>query len=151
MANVQAVCNSFKSELLTGIHALGTTVVRATNAVDSLKAALYYTTASIDSSATVYTTTGEVVGANYTAGGAIVSNSNPPINSGSTAYWTPSGAFSWSTVTISTAFDCVLIYNTTQGNRAIATYTFTPVTVSVGNFSINMPTNNASTGLLRLS
>lgn len=151
MANTQAVCNSFKQELFQGIHALGTTVTRAGTAADTIKAALYVATATVNASTTAYSSTNEVSGTNYTAGGATVTNGTAPSLSGSTAIWTPSAAISWSTVTLSTAFDCVLLYNSTQSNKAIAVYTFGSQTVSAGNFSLTMPTNDASNALLRMA
>lgn len=151
MANSQAVCNSFKQELLQGIHALGTSVVRGTTAKDTLKAALYLATATIGAATTAYSATGEVSGTNYTAGGVTVTNATEPALDGSTAHWTPSAAFSWTTVTLSTAFDCALIYNSTQSDKAIGAYTFGSQTVTAGNFTLNMPTNDGTTGLLRLA
>jgi len=151
MANSQAVCTSFKQEVLCGIHAIGTTVVRAATTKDTLKAALFLASASIGAATTAYSTTGEVSGTNYTAGGVTVTNANEPATSGTTAYWTPSASFSWTTVTLSTAFDCCLIYNSTQSNKAIAAYTFGSQTVTAGNFTLTMPTNDSSTGLLRLA
>jgi hypothetical protein len=151
MANSQAIATSFKVELLDGIHAFGTTVTRGGTTADTFKAALYLTTASIGAATTAYSATGEVTGTNYTAGGVTVTNATAPTSSGTTAYWTPSASFSWTTVTLSTAFDCVLIYNSTQANRAVASYTFGAQTVSAGNFSLTMPTNDSSNALLRLA
>lgn len=151
MANTQAIATSFKVELMTGHHALGTTVTRGGTTADTLKAALYLATATYNAATTAYSATGEVSGANYTAGGVTVTNANAPASSGTTAYWTPSASFSWTTVTLATAFDAVLIYNSTQSNRAIAVYTFGSQTVTAGNFTITMPTNDASTGLLRIA
>lgn len=151
MANTQAVCTSFKVELLNGIHAFGTTVTRAGTGADTFKAALYLASATVNASTTAYSATGEVSGTNYTAGGVTVTNANAPASSGTTAYWTPSASFSWTTVTLSTAFDAVLIYNSTQSNKAVAVYTFGSQTVTAGNFTLTMPTNDASTGLLRIS
>src|SRR3569623_3039664 len=151
MANSQAVCTSFKQEVLCGIHAIGTTVVRAATTKDTLKAALFLASASIGAATTAYRTTGEVSGTNYTAGGVTVTNANEPATSGTTAYWTPSASFSWTTVTLSTAFDCCLIYNSTQSNKAIAAYTFGSQTDTAGNFPLPMPSNDSSTGLLRLA
>lgn len=151
MANTQAVCTSFKTELLNGIHALGTTVVRAGTTADTLKAALYLASATVNAATTAYSATGEVTGTGYTAGGVTVTNGNAPASSGTTAYWTPSASFSWTTATLATAFDAVLIYNSTQSNKAIAVYTFGSQTVTAGNFTLTMPTNDATTGLLRLA
>lgn len=151
MANTQAVCNSFKTELMNGIHALGTTVVRAGTTKDAIKAALFLASATINKSTTAYSTTGEVTGTNYTAGGVTVTNANAPANASDVSYWTPSASLAWTTVTLSTAFDCVLLYNSTQGDKAIAAYTFGSQTVTAGNFTLTMPTNDQTTGLLRLS
>lgn len=151
MANTQAICTSFKTELLNGIHALGTTVVRAATTADTFKAALYLASATVNAATTAYSATGEVTGTGYTAGGVTVTNSNAPAASGTTAYWTPSASFAWTGVTLATAFDAVLIYNSTQSNKAVAVYTFGSQTVTAGNFTLTMPTNDASTGLLRLA
>lgn len=151
MANTQAMCTSFKGELLVGHHNFGTGVVRAATTADTLKAALYLTTATINASTTAYTATGEVSGTGYTAGGVTVTNATAPATSGTTAYWTPSASISFSSVTLSTAFDCVLIYNSTQSNKAVSVHTFGSQTVTAGTFTLTMPTNDASTGLIRLA
>jgi hypothetical protein len=151
MANSQAICTSFKTELLTGHHALGTTVTRGGTSADTLKAALFLASASLGAGTTAYSTTGEVTGTNYTAGGVTVTNANAPASSGTTAYWTPSASYAWTTVTLGTAFDAVLTYNSTQSDRAICVNTFSSQTVTAANFTLTMPTNDASTALLRLA
>lgn len=150
MANTQAICTSFKPELLNGIHAFGTTVVRAGTTADTFKAALYLASATYNASTTAYSATGEVSGTNYTAGGVTFTWA-APASSGTTGYSTPSASLAWTTVTLSTAFDAVLLYNSTQSNKAVGVYTFGSTTVTAGNFTLTMPTNNASTGLLRLA
>jgi hypothetical protein len=151
VANTQAICNSFKTELFGGIHAFGTSVVRAGTGADTFKAALYLATATVNKSTTAYSTTNEVSGTNYTAGGVTVTNANAPANASDITYWTPSASFAWTTVTLSTAFDCCLIYNSTQSNKAVASFTFSSQTVTAGNFTLTMPTNDQTTGLLRLA
>ena len=151
MANTQAVCASFKSECMSGIHALGTTVVRGGTGADAIKAALYLTTATVNASTAAYSATNEVTGTNYTAGGVAVTNATAPTNDGTTGYWTPSASIVYTTVTLAVAFDCVLLYNSTQSNKAIAVYTFGSQTVTSGTLTLTMPTNNGSTGLLRLA
>jgi uncharacterized protein YfiM (DUF2279 family) len=151
MANTQAIATSFKTEILKGIHALGTSVVRAGTGADTIKAALFLASASLGAATTTYSATGEVSGTNYTAGGVTVTNANTPANSGTTAYWTPSASLSWTTVTLSTAFDAVQFYNNTQGDKTIGVYTFGSQTITAGNFSLAMPTNDSSTGLLRIA
>lgn len=151
MANSQAMATSFKKELLQGIHALGTTVVRAATTKDTVKAALYLTTATINDTTTAYTATGEVSGTGYTAGGVTVTNATEPTSSGTTAYWTPSASIVYSNVTLSTNFDCVLLYNSSQGNKAISSHTFSPQQITAGTLTLTMPANNSSTALVRLS
>jgi hypothetical protein len=80
-----------------------------------------------------------------------VTNATAPATSGTTAYWTPSASITFSSVTLSTAFDCVLLYNSTQSNKAISVHTFGSQTVTAGTFTLTMPTNDASTGLIRLA
>lgn len=154
MANTQAVCISFKKEILNGHHALGTSVVRGATTADSFKAALYLTTATMDSSATAYTATGEVSGTNYSAGGVDLTGTPDwvaPANTGTTVFTTPTASIVFTNVTLSTAFDAVLIYNSTQGNKAVCVCTFGSQTITAGTFTLTMPTNDASTGLLRLT
>jgi hypothetical protein len=151
MANTQAMCTSFKVEILGGVHAIGTPPTRATTAKDTFKAALFLTSATLDASTTTYSTSGEVSGPGYTAGGITVTNATAPTSSGTTAYWTPSASLTYSSVTLSTAFDAVLIYNSTQGDKAVAVYTFGSQTVTSGTFILTMPTNDSSTALLRIA
>jgi hypothetical protein len=154
MANTQAMCTSFKVEVLNGHHALGTSVTRGATTADSFKASLYLTTATIDEASTVYTVTGEVTGTNYTAGGVDLTGSPDwiaPASTGTTAFSTPTANIVYTTVTLSTAFDCVLIYNSTQGNKAVSAHTFGSQTITAGTLTLTMPTNNATTGLVRLA
>lgn len=150
MANTQAVCTSFKKEMLTGHHAFDTTVTRGTTSSDTFKAALYLASATVNDTTTAYSATGEVSGSGYSAGGATFTWI-APATAGTTAYTTPSATITWSTVTLATAFDAVLLYNSTQGNRGVAVYTFGSQTVTAGNFSLTMPSNNQSTALLRVA
>jgi hypothetical protein len=145
------MATSFKGEVLQGIHNLGVGVTRGSTAADTLKAALYYQNEGLGASTTAYSATGEVSGTGYTAGGNTVTNATAPATSGTTAYWTPSANLSWTGLTISSLFDCVLIYNSTQANRAIATFTFAAQTVAAGNFIITMPVNAATSALIQLN
>lgn len=150
MANSQALATSYKVETMNGIHAFGTTVVRAGTGADTFKAALYLASASIGAGTTVYSGTGEVSGSGYSAGG-VTFTWVAPNSSGTTAFTSPSASIVYTAVTLSTAFDCVLLYNSTQGNKAVAAYTFGSQTVTAGNFTLTIPTNDATTGLLRLA
>ena len=151
MANSQAMCTSFKVEILGGVHAIGTPPTRGTTAKDTFKAALFEDTASLDASTTAFSSSGEVSGAGYSTGGITVSNATDPASTGTTAYWTPSASLTYSNVTLTTPFDAVLIYNSTQSDKAVAVYTFGSQTVTSGTFILTMPTNDASTGLLRIA
>jgi hypothetical protein len=158
MANTQSMCTSFMGQLLTATHNFGTAPTRGTSAADTFKAALYTTTASpaINAATTVYSATGEVSGTGYTAGGVTVTNATAPTstNSSSTAgvaYWTPSANLVYTTVTLTTAFDTVLIYNSSQSNAAVSVHTFGSQTITAGTFTLTMPSNTTSTALLRLS
>lgn len=151
MANTQAMCTSFKQELLTAHHAFGTTVTRGATTADTFKAALYVATATYNASTTAYSATGEVSGTNYTAGGVTISSWAAPTTSGTTAYTTPSASFAWTTVTLSTSFDAVLVYNSSQSNRAVSVHTFSAQTVNAANFTLTMPTNDASNALIRIA
>ena len=159
MANTASMCTSFMGELMTATHNFGTAPIRAATTADTFKAALYFSSATINAATTVYSTTGEVTntsGSGYTAGGVTVTNGTAPIatNSSATAgvaYWTPTASFSWSALTITTAFNAVLVYNSTQSNKAVAVYTFGDQTITAGTFTLTMPSNTTTTGLLRLA
>lgn len=157
MANTQAICDTFRVDLLNGTHAFGTQAangVRTVTTKDVFKAALFFATATINRSTTVYAVTGEATGTGYTAGGVTVTNATLPANTGGTgivAFWTPSASFAWTTATI-TAFDCVLLYNSSvTALNSVMAFTFGSQTVTAGNFSITMPTNDLTTGLIRLN
>jgi len=148
-------------QLLNGGHQFGTiTLVSRTSltapTTDSFKAALYLASATINAGTTAYTATGEVSGTGYTAGGVAVTNATVPVatNSSSTAgvaYWTPSASITYTTVTLATAFDTVLLYNSTQNNTAVSVHTFGSQTVTAGTFTLTMPANSTTTALIRLA
>jgi hypothetical protein len=143
-------------ELMTATHNFGTAPIRAATTADTFKAALYLTSSTINASTTVYTSSGEVTGTGYTAGGVTVTNATAPIatNSSATAgvaYWTPSASITYTTVTLTTAFDAVLIYNSSQSNKAVSVHTFGSQTITAGTFTLTMPSNTTTTALLRLS
>jgi hypothetical protein len=151
MANTQAVATSFKVEQLNGIHAFGTTVVRGATTADTFKAALFLASATINAATTTYNTTGELAATgNYTAGG-VTFTWVAPSSTGTTAFTTPSASFSWTALTSSGAFDACELYNSTQGNKTVAVYTFGSQSITASNFSLTMPTNDATTGLLRIA
>lgn len=161
MANTQSMCTSFMSELMYGYHQFGqptltsrTSLTTPTN--DTFKGALYLTSATLNAATTAYSSSGEVTGTNYTAGGVAVTNATPPTSTNSSAtagvaYWTPSASLVYTSVTLGTAFDTVLIYNSTQGNRAVSVHTFGSQTITAGTFTLTMPSNTTTTALLRFA
>jgi hypothetical protein len=156
MANTQSMCTSFMGELMTATHNFGTAPTRGSGAADTFKAALYLTSATVNASTTAYSVTNEVSGAGYSAGGVTVTNATPPTatNSSATAgvaFFTPSASITYTTVTLTTAFDCVLIYNSTQADKAVSVHTFGSQTITAGTFTLTMPANTTTTALLRLS
>jgi hypothetical protein len=156
MANTQSMTTSFMGELLTATHNFGTAPTRGTSAADTFKAALYLASATYDASTTAYSATGEVSGAGYTAGGIAVTAATPPTatNASTTAgvaFFTPSASLTYTSVTLATAFDAVLIYNSSQSNKAVSVHTFGSQTITAGTFTLTMPANTTSTALLRLA
>jgi hypothetical protein len=161
MANTQSMTTSFMGDLLVGAQQLGTVTLVSRGSLtapttDTVKAALYLASATINAGTTAYTATGEVTGTGYTAGGVTVTNATAPTstNSSSTAgvaYWTPSASITYTSVTLTTAFDCVLLYNSTQSNKSISVHTFGSQTVTAGTFTLTMPSNTTSTALIRLA
>ena len=161
MANTQSMCTSFLGELMSAQHQFGaSTIVSRTSLTaptgDTFKAALYLASATYNASTTAYSATGEVSGTNYTAGGVAVTTTTTPTatNSSSTAgvgFVTPAASIVYTTVTLATAFDAVLIYNSTQSNKAVSVHTFGSQTITAGTFTLTMPANTTTTALLRLA
>ena len=137
MSNIlQTQTTSFKTQLYTGVHNLLT---------DTLYIALYTANADLNEATTVYTTTAEVTGTGYVAGGVVLTGVT--INSsGFTAYVD----FADVVFNASVTARCALIYNVTQGNKSIAVLDFGSDKTST-NFTITMPANTASAALIRSS
>ena len=156
MANTQGVANNFKHECMRGEHQLGAaTLVSRTSltapTTDTVKAALYLSSASISASTATYTVTGEASGSGYTAGGVTVTNATTPSLATSTGIWTPSASIVFTTISPPSAVDCILLYNSTQSNKSIEVCTFTAQTPVAATLTLTMPANDASNALLRIS
>ena len=164
MSNTQSMCTSFMKELMLGQHQFGTSTLTSRSSLtspttDTFKAALYFASATIDASTTAYSSTGEVTntsGSGYTAGGVTVTNATAPLSTNASAtagvaYWTPSASLQWTALTITTAFDALLLYNSTQSNKAVSVFSFGSQTITAGTFTLTMPSNTTTTALLRLS
>ena len=142
MAITQALCTSAKVELLQGLHNF------TASTGDSFKVALYTSSATLDATTTAYSITNEVSGTGYTAGGAELTEITPT-SSGTTAF-IDFGDLTWSSATLTARG--ALIYNATNGNRAVAVLDFGSDKVSTnGDFTIQMPAADASNAIVRLT
>jgi hypothetical protein len=161
MANTQSMCTSFMEELMLGEHQLGAaTLVSRTSltapTTDTLKAALYLASATMDASTTAYSATGRSLWYRLYAGGVTVTNATTPSSTNASAtagvaFFTPSASITYTTVTLATAFDAVLLYNSTQSDKAISVHTFGSQTITAGTFTLTMPANTTSAALIRLA
>ena len=148
MALQQTATTSFKVELLQGVNNFGPT------SPDTFKVALYTGAANIGPTTTAYTTSGEVVGTGYVAGGNTLAISVSPTsgnNSSSvpTAYISFSNS-SWTSSTFTARG--ALIYNSTEGNKSVAVLDFgADKTVSNDTFQIIFPTADANSAIVRIS
>jgi|TARA_B110000977_G_C10816476_1_gene392413 hypothetical protein len=142
MAISQAMCTSFKKELMEGTHNF------LASGGNSFKLALYTSSASLGATTTAYSSTNEASGTNYTAGGAALTNVNPT-TSGTTAF-TDFADLTFSNATI-TANGC-LIYNDTNSDKAVCVLAFGgDKTSTAGDFTIQFPTADASNAIIRIA
>ena len=148
MTIAQTATTSFKVELLQAIHSFGPT------SPDTFKIALYTAASTIGPTTTVYTTTAEVVGTGYTAGGNTLVISTSPTSGNNTANVpTAFASFSNSSWTgASFTARGALIYNSTEGNKSVAVLDFgADKTVSNDTFQIIFPTADATSAIVRIS
>lgn len=132
------MCNSFKEELLQGIHDFST---------DTFKVALYTNSATLGPSTTSYTTANEASGGGYTAGGNTLTGASIALSQG-VAYVDFSNT-TWTAANFSAR--AALIYNSSKANRAVAVYEFGEIkTVSSGNFQLQFPAANPSEAVIRI-
>ena len=157
MANTAGLCDNFKFECLSGIHALGpggsgVPPARTVNVADTVKCALYLASGSLaPGSTTAYSATSEVGNSgSYSAGGATVTQANAPLLYTHTGTWNPSAAVQFTSFT-ATSFDTALFYNSSQSNKAIELCNFGSQTIVAGTFTLNMPSAGAATSLIQLT
>jgi len=142
MAISQAMCTSFKSELMQALHNFTTSTGNA------FKIALYTSSATLGATTTAYSATNEVTGTGYTAGGNTLTNVTPT-TSGTTAFTDFAGT-TWSSATITARG--ALIYNSTNSNRALCVLDFgADKTSTNGDFTIVFPTPDASNAIIRIA
>ena len=151
MAISQAMVTSFKVEILDGVHAFGSSVIRASEAPDVFMLALYTSSATLGAATTAYTTSDEVSssGTNYPAGGLTLTVSQAPTSTGTTA-WLDFDDLTFASATLTARG--ALIYNLTQSNKAVAVLDFGgDKTSTAGNFTIQFPTANSTSAILRIA
>jgi len=137
MSIIQTQTTSFKKELYQAIHDLST---------DTIKIALYTGNADLNEATTVYSSSNEVSGTGYTAGGKVMTG--VAISSaGYVAY------VNWANVSWTSALTarCALIYNASKGNKSVAVLDFGSDKTSTTTFTITMPANTSTTALIRSS
>ena len=143
MAITEAMCTSFKQALLDGEMDF------SSNTAQSYKIALYTSSASLDAATTAYTTSNEVVGTNYVAGGNTLSISTNPTTGGTTAFLS-FATTTWSTATITARG--ALIYQAGGSTPAVAVLDFGgDKTSTAGDFQITFPTADATNAIIRIA
>ena len=157
MAITQAMCTSFKAELMLAVHDFRNT------GGDTFKIALYLSTADIDANTTAYTATNEASGTNYTAGGVSLTNTGVNVTNTNANTGTGFTDFSDATFTnVTVTARGALIYNSTPSANGVANTALTNAAVCVldfgsdktstdGDFTIIFPTNNASNAIIRIA
>ena len=143
MAITQALCTSFKVEILRAIHDF------TASTGDVFKLALYTSSASLDAATTAYTSSNEVGNSGtYTAGGGTLTNVTPT-SSGTTAFLDFADiSFTSATITARGA----LIYNSSKSNRAVAVLDFGADKISTtGTFTVQFPVADASNAIVRIA
>jgi hypothetical protein len=142
MAISQAMCTSFKKELMTATH-------NFTNGANSFKLALYTSSASLGAATTAYSSTNEASGTNYTAKGGALTNVTPT-TSGTTAL-TDFADLTFSNATV-TANGALIFNDTASGDPAVVVLAFgADKTSTAGDFTIQFPTADASNAIIRIA
>ena len=139
MPITQAMCSSFKQQILLGEHDLDT---------DTIKIALYTSAATLSAATTAYSTSDEVVGTGYTAGGNTLTGATVSLT-GTTAFVDFSDT-TWTTATITARG--ALIYNSSKSDKAIAVLDFgSDKTSTAGSFTVQFPANDSSSAIVRIA
>jgi hypothetical protein len=142
MAISQAMCTSFKKELLEAVHNF------KNSGGDTFKIALYTSSASLGAATTAYSTTNEISGTGYTAGGNTLTRVDPS-SSGTTGF-TDFANTTWSSATITARG--ALIYNDTDSDKAVAVLDFgADKTSTAGDFTIQFPVADATNAIIRIA
>ena len=142
MAITQAMCTSFKKELLEAVHNF------KNSGGDTFKIALYTSSATMSAATTAYSATNEISGTGYTAGGNTLTRVDPS-SSGTTGF-TDFADTTWSSASITARG--ALIYNDTDSDKAVAVLDFgADKTSTAGDFTIQFPAADASNAIIRIA
>jgi hypothetical protein len=143
VANTQAMCNSFKTEILRAMHDF------TASTGHTFKIALFTSSATLNKSTTAYGTSNEVTGTNYTAGGVALTSVTPALST-DTACCDFADA-SWASATIS-GINAALIYNSSASDKAVSVHTFSPdQSVVAGTLTLVFPAADASNAIIRIA
>ena len=143
MAITQTLTDAFKQDCLDGGHNLG-------NGGNTLKIALYTSSASLGATTATYTTSAEVSGTGYTAGGATLSSQAVAYDSSNNVAYFDAADPSWSSATITARG--AIIYNNSKSNASIAVLDFgSDYSSSNGTFQVQLPSAAYNTALIRIS
>lgn len=143
MAISQAMCTSFKKELMEGVHNF------KNSGGSTFNLALYTSSASLDQDTTAYTTSNEVSGTNYTAKGASLTRVDPT-TSGTTAF-TDFSDLTFSNVTL-TAAGALIFNESASGDPSVCVLNFgADKSASSGDFTVVFPAAAASTAIIRIA
>lgn len=138
MAITQCMTTSFKVDILKGDQDL---------LVDTLKIALYTSAANLDATTTAYTTSEEVSGAGYTAGGNVLTGTTVS-SSGTTAFVSFANT-AWTSASFTARG--ALIYNSSQSNKSVAVLDFGADKTTTSTFTIQFPTADAANAIIRIA
>ena len=143
MAITSAICNSFKTEILTGTHNF------TASSGDTFNLALYTSSATLNKSTTAYTTSNEVSGSGYTAKGNALTSVTPVLSTDTAVCDFADTSFTSASFT---ARGCLIFNDSASGDPAVCAIDFgSDKTVTSGTFTIQFPAADASNAIIRIA
>ena len=143
MAITSAICNSFKTEILTGTHNF------SSSGGNTFNLALYTSDATLNKSTTAYTTSNEVSGSGYTAKGNALTSTTPALSTDTAVCDFADTSFTSASFT---ARGCLIFNDSATGDPAVCAIDFgSDKTVTSGTFTIQFPTADASNAIIRIA
>jgi hypothetical protein len=143
MAITSAICNSFKTEILKGVHNF------TASSGDTFNLALYTSSATLNKSTTAYTTSNEVSGSGYTAKGNALTSVTPALSTDTAVCDFADTSFTSASFT---ARGCLIFNDSATGDPAVCAIDFgADKTVTSGTFTIQFPAADASNAIIRIA